>query len=76
MLSGQTDTQHKAIPKALPIFARSNFLQLYTSIFSLSLSLVLHVAYWHVDKQGQIVRIDNCLKSKSLCNKSLTSLSL
>ena len=26
-------------------------------------TVVLSVAYWHIDLQGQIVRIGNCLKS-------------
>ena len=26
--------------------------------------------YWHVEQQGQIVRIGSCLKSQSLCKKS------
>ena len=35
--------------------------------------LLLSCMYWHVDWQGQIVRIGKCLKSLSLSNKVLSS---
>ena len=44
-----------------------------TAIVSV-VTIVLCVAfYWHVDYQGQIVRIGNCLKLRSLCYKVLSS---
>ena len=35
--------------------------------------LLLCVSYWHVDSQGWIVRVGNCLKSEALCNNVLSS---